>query len=168
MLKKGFSLIELMIYLMLLCMLSLFVSRFCINWYRTFFTELVAARHMQQAVTALTLMQHDLEMAPAQQHEWYVMEPNLLIVNTQNYTLGWLVQDGTLYRAVGNYNSKTNSWKTRKKQQAAKGIAQFNTTVNRHEPTQSIISVTVQLINDHKPDPLMLQRKIVLYNRESL
>lgn len=164
--RAGFSLIELMIYLVLLCMLSLFVSRFCVQWYHTFFNGLLLARHCQQETTALALMQRDIETAPAQATQWYVIEPNVLIVNRDDYTLSWLLQDGILYRAVGNYNVITHTWKTRKKQQVATHIASFNIQVYKDLPTDSVKYVTIQLIGDH--GKLSLERTISLYNRELL
>lgn len=148
-------------------MLSVLVSRFCITWYRSFSSSLMAARHAQQMTTALELMQRDLEMAPAERQEWYVIEPGALIVHLPAQTIGWLLQEGKLYRAVGNYNPKTASWKTRKKQQVATHIARFESSVEHdNRNANNIIYLTVQLTSDLKPDPLVFERIIVLCNRE--
>jgi hypothetical protein len=109
--SKGFTLIELMIYLIL----TLFIMHHCIPWsirsLILFGTMHTQAQSMIDCCAAHDLFVKDIFNASKNDSSWMTLSPEKIIWKQNDEScVGWLYQDKRLVRITGTFNAIQAQW----------------------------------------------------------
>lgn len=145
----GASLIELLVYIVLLSLLSLLLFQGALmvqNRVRSVDKKSVVRIGMYAALDALT---RDVRSAPASLEAWLILEPSRLSWRTQKSEIAWYAAHGSLYRAQKTYNVRTKKWGDSVVSLVAQGIAAISfQPLLQTEDTSQVAAVFVRLASD--------------------
>ncbi len=145
----GASLIELLVYTVLLSLLSLLLFQGALtvqNRVRGADKKSVVRIDMYAALDALT---RDVRSAPASLEAWLILEPVRLSWRTQKSEIAWYVAHGYLYRAQKTYNVRTKKWGDSVVSLVAQGIATVSfQPLLQTQDTSQVAAVFVRLASD--------------------
>src|SRR3989338_6525412 len=94
--RRGFSLIECMIYLSLLSVLVIMTWNFFYRSYETIALVMRDTTQIMQLSSALDLISRDLSQACADQKSWYKPRTGEIIFKKRDEHIGWRVHKGSL------------------------------------------------------------------------
>lgn len=108
---KGFSLIELMVYLSLF----LFLMYHCVPWsiatvvrYNTYHTQ---AQGIIDCCALHDLFIKDVFDSSSEKQKWIILSVNRVVWQKNDTTyVGWVFENNTLYRIAGLFNPTTVQW----------------------------------------------------------
>ncbi len=131
--KKGFSLIEVMMYMTLLSFVSLMVMQHVMKS----MAHLTRVRTRGNTINTLnqvaSLIVRDIQAASALRDSWKKILPDSCIFHNDGYDCGWLLSKGNLYRIKGLYDAQTDCWKKKKKQRVLLDVDTVEFTVTSDE-----------------------------------
>jgi len=108
--RRGFSLIECMVYCVALGILMVC----CFNGVLVVYMNLAAAGNRAMCSTGLygahDQLVHDIRLAPAERAAWKKIEKQELVWRGKKEDMGWSVKDDRLLRLTGQYHAENNKW----------------------------------------------------------
>lgn len=108
--KNGFSLIECMVY----CILVAMIMMLWFNGVGSFTRLCTAQANQTNSITtvysALDVFVRDVRKAPRNFIQWPLITDTAFIFSADNYSIGWEYKDRQLLRYHGNYNSNNKQW----------------------------------------------------------
>lgn len=128
--KKGFSLIECMVYLSLLTVLVPMVF----VWLSSFSSSALKQNQLHTVIDlylARDFIVQDIQKGSADIRQWKLTRTNYLIWNMGNDDIGWELRDNKLYRYSGQYDQKKDQWNVKSKSVIAQGITRFSTEIKQ-------------------------------------
>jgi len=154
---KGFSLIECTIYCFLFAVLVTMVFTWATRMQMLVVQKNNAGSSLMSAHAAQDLFARDVSMAYAQSTSWKKRAEQELIWHTRDVDVGWIFDQGKLFRIEGVYATSTQSWVKKSKSLIADHLTKVTFACNvgaRYEV------VSVQSVIDD------IQRVITIKNRE--
>jgi prepilin-type N-terminal cleavage/methylation domain-containing protein len=127
--RKGFTLIECLIYLVLIA----FIATISISAIKQLWDVCIRSEKKRtlliNMMAAHDVLLHDLQQAPQTKKKWKICDASCLIWRNQNEEdRGWVHEEGSLFRITGIYDSKKKSWQKKSKNLVAPGIQKVQFT----------------------------------------
>ncbi len=136
----GSSLVELLLYSVLLSLLALLLFQGALslqNRLRSADKKSVVRIGMYAAIDSLT---RDVRGAPASIVAWRALEPTHIAWRTEQHEIAWYAQHGHLYRAQKTYNARMKKWGAPVVSLVAHGIATLSFQSLLREKNESQIA----------------------------
>jgi type II secretory pathway component PulJ len=122
--KAGFSLLELVSYIMLASFFSLLLFRFSVN-------NLSSCALLKQKCALIAsqlfikdLLMRDIMQASPEKKDWQIAQ-NSCIFQTSEQSIGWQIKNNKLYRIIGAYNFQKGTWRKKSKMLIANNISEL-------------------------------------------
>lgn len=144
---KGFSLIECLVYVLIVGLLANMLFMWVVRIQQTVYQQAKDQTVTVGIYSAQDLMARDLSMAPSAMSDWKVMSGTQLIWHGPTIDTGWALEDGKLYRYEGHYSLENHSWSARAKSLVSDQIATCNFALVKQEKEKRIMAVTIVLNN---------------------
>lgn len=148
--RKGFSLIECMIY----CILTIFLLYLVVPWsIRVLSLNAIIFKNIQLFVdTSITrdLFVKDIFDSSNHKDNWIIVsEKCLLWRNQRNSYIEWSCKNNALYRSVGIYNEKEKKWNKKHTDLVLKDVKEAYFTIDQ-TPSQIQLITLQSIINKHR------------------
>ena len=142
--RSGFSLIECMVY-------CIMVATIMMLWFNGLasFTRLCTAQSCQinsisTAYSALDVFVRDIRKAPHPLFVWPLTMDTAFIFKLDDLFIGWEYADKKLFRYQGDYNNKTKQWIKRSKSLVLDNVQECSFSFNCFN--QDIVSIKIMLM----------------------
>ncbi len=123
--KNGFSLLEFLVYFMLLSFLATTIFSWLAHSHHTLKNRSRQATELLQLYAAHDVLVRDLRAAPALREHWKKIHTKELIWHVGNHDVGWRVEDKKLLRLEGRYDAEKQQWMKKTKSVVADKVAAF-------------------------------------------
>jgi type II secretory pathway pseudopilin PulG len=163
MVKKGFSLIESLIYCCIMAILGVLVAQFFVKQSRFYMYMRMSQQRIMMLYAAQDLLVQDLQRADSSAEQWDTRYEHLLICGMGIDSYGWILKNTKLYRITGQYNFNTHSWHNKSTTLVADHITHFGYALVR-SPDDTIMAVQTKLAIADQPD--IVESSIALFNGE--
>lgn len=123
----AFSLIEFLVYLVILFLFIILCMRFAVITSGQLATQGSYVQRIIQVYSVQMRMTRDLECAPAQYDQWVFSSNNHILWRDKDHDCGWCIEGETLLRKQGIFNKEQGIWRSKNTSLGATGItkAQF-------------------------------------------
>lgn len=144
--KKGFSLIELMIYLVIVCGIVLMLFQLIVNATIRLTTVRKQAHLCTMFYSTCARIMRDVQAAPAQDHYWKkITDHECIWHTTDEYDLGWYLEGNILYRLKGIYDATKQTWKKKTRQCVLTNVDSCLFNAHKKDQTISALTITVAI-----------------------
>lgn len=126
--KKGFNLIEVMIYVLLSSLFIILATTFlCESWYTAhrLHNSLVAALNHYEVYHQLS---QDGSSALPDTNLWDISPQMYLVMRCAQEARGWCVEKNILFRSVGRYNFATHTWVSKETDRMLEDVSEMRVT----------------------------------------
>ena len=148
--QKGFSLLEFLVYFLLLILFGTLLFHGAVSMH----LQLTKAGRQGAAVLSLhaaaDVLTRDLRTVPAEQTYWKKITDHELVWQTGNTTCGWRIEKNQLCRYEGTYDGKKRQWSKRTKSVVADGVHTLAFQMHGGEHQQSIASISFVIEGKNK------------------
>lgn len=146
--KDGFSLLECMVYCMLIAIVMMVWFTGVASFTRTCTAQADQTNLLSTVYSALDVLVRDVRKAPRNLYAWSLMSNVAFIFKVDDLFIGWEYKDGHLLRYQGNYDHITKQWSKKTKSLVLDNVQQCAFTFNY--VNQNMISLEIVLIAHDK------------------
>ena len=143
MVQKAFSLLECLIYIVILGILSILIFRFfvacdqqCKWWARQ-------GQELMVLYATSDLLAHDIKKANSNVTQWNCVSSDKMILQCSNETIEWFLHKSNLYRIKGNYDYAQQNWLQKRQSLVAAQVKNFQYKIVTYD--NSVIAVEIVL-----------------------
>ncbi len=119
---QGFSLIECLVYILLLTILTSMTFTWVASVHKRLTCIGTACNQTTQLYAAHDALARDLACASKNKEQWKKITDSCCIWSTNNRDICWQLEDRKLVRLAGTYNATTQSWQKKVKNIVATGV----------------------------------------------
>jgi hypothetical protein len=123
MVRSGFLLSEVLVYLFILLFLMSIIMRHGVSSLSQLGVQSSYAQQIIQVHSVQARFMRDIETTYAGRRYWLYHDATSLIWHTDKQDIGWFIMDGKVLRRAGTYNAKKGAWHTKKTSLAATAIS---------------------------------------------
>jgi len=106
---RGFSLTECMVYSCIMMLVSVFAMDFFCQQHQQLTHFMKDGNELMSLYAAHRLFMQDIQQASADASNWFI-EHDQIICKQEAQAVGWLWQNNSLYRIVGEYDFANRYW----------------------------------------------------------
>lgn len=135
----GFSLIEVLIYIMATTILSTLLYAYCARINHLMRTEHIKAQIHMKINAACDVIRYDVQKSPSNRLRWYVINPTELIwkgYDKKDYGLTY--KNSQIIRLMGIYNVQEHRWIRKKKTLLLNHVHECSITTKEYKNEQGI------------------------------
>lgn len=125
--KKGFSLLELMVSIGMLCLISWVALSFFLRFSGICTSTSSLSNQLATYAVAQDLLFRDTAQANSSRDNWYNFKEEIIFSQGNNW-IGWQLKNKTLWRTNGLYTS--GGWHEATKSVVLKGVTHFSFTLH--------------------------------------
>jgi hypothetical protein len=138
MLRKGFMLMEFLIYLALFTVIMLALMGMVAQLWIPAMSYTKKQSCRIDLVTAHDCFMRDVKNAKAEKTSWKIISSNTLIFTAGDHDIGWTVKEGDLIRIEGTFNVKKATWQKATKSLIVKDIDKTIFAINGDPEVQYV------------------------------
>jgi len=140
----GFSLIECMIYCMVLAILFMTWFHGMVVAHTAFVKKATKTIQLSNVYAAHDMLIRDIRHAPSKSTQWKLCTNTQLIWHQQENDIGWMIHNNTLFRIEGTYDAERQKWCKKKQSVALFDVARISFT--KHSMLEYIKSIKCKLV----------------------
>ena len=122
MLRRGFMLMEFLIYLALFAVIMLALMGMVAQLWIPAMSHTKRQSCRIDLVTAYDCFIRDVKTAQAEKTSWKIISANAIVFTAGDHDIGWTVKEGNLIRIEGTFNVKKATWQKATKSLIIKNI----------------------------------------------
>lgn len=144
--KNGTTLIELLIYLTLFTIMTMVMMHWVVHLWHTCMQYEKMRTSLINLTAAHDLFVYDIYYAPSAKIAWKVQTAHCLIWHQNEKDIGWLYEQGKLFRIEGMYQESQAIWRKKTKNIVASSMK--NVTFTCHGDTE-IAWIDIHMIDTY-------------------
>lgn len=134
--KKGFLLIEALIYLILSSLFFLLLFQFVVRTYSNHKNLRHKNSHESELSNLANILTRDIQSASKDIISWKKISNEELIFKVNNIDIGYICNGQKIYRIEGQYNKASGNWTNKIQSLSCRHIKKFSTSINTQEYTK--------------------------------
>lgn len=142
---QGYSLIEFMVYLVLLAFFVMLTFFFVTSFYSHTTSHTKVLKHIVDITNAKDILLNDIKGALSNSQWWEDDELLIWRLSASKEDVQWRIVKNKLVRTTGRYNYKTKKWKERVNSTVLYDVDRFSLVAHQDDQTKTIVLVTGSL-----------------------
>lgn len=138
----GFSLIECLVYCVVLGLLSITISQYFSNMCTRIHCLSAEQKEIFIQASVHQLLLRDFQSAEVRKEYWYCNGSHI-ICHVGSDSIGWYLQDSNLYRSKGRFNFLGHVWEERHTALVAEKVNHFDSMLLNDNATIEAVSYTI-------------------------
>lgn len=143
--KNGFSLIECMLYCILVAVIMMLWFNGVASFTRLCTAQANQTNSIATVYSALDVFVRDVRKAPHNLIQWPLMTDTVFIFALNDSSIGWEYKDGQLLRYHGNYNGNNKQWIKKTKSLVLDNVQACFFVFNHSNHTMMSIEIALDL-----------------------
>jgi len=143
--RRGSTLIEFTLYLLVAVLVTSICSRALHTGYRFFIEGTRRSTRLMEIYTALDVFARDIRAASNVKDDWKLTNDVDLVWRGPNGDIGWSCKKGSLWRVAGVFDGEQRVWRKRSKSLVAQASDECCFTVHESPDRETVRAATIML-----------------------